>query len=130
MTYRFSQSCTNLQRVLDLCLFTLQVRLHPSPFSRAHVCAKTLDQGHIISAILSYPGQCCRPGKASIHLWHSGWVLGLGSSPPVAHVVPSLLVNYYSAYGCFASCANRPILRLGESCAAMLYRLMISQLAG
>jgi hypothetical protein len=130
MTYRISQSCINLQRVLDLSSFTLLVGLYAFPFSRAHVGAKTPDQGHIISTILSYPGPCWRPGKTPIHLWNSGRVLGLGGGPSVAHVVPSLFVNYNSAYGRFSSCANRSILSLGESCAAILYWLISSQLAG
>lgn len=128
MTYRFSQSCIcfpNLQRGIRRMLVYLASRPDALSFSRAHVCAKTLNQAQ---TILSYP--CWHPGKATIHLWNSGWVLGFGSSPSVARVVPSLLVDYNFAYGCFSSCAHCPILCLGESYADMLYWLIFSRLAG
>ena len=109
--YLFLQFAARIRRMFVY----LASRSDAAPFSRAHVCAKTLNHAQ---TTLSYP--CWHPGKAPIHLWNSGWVLGLGSSPPVARVVPSLLVDYNFAYGCFPSCAHCPILRLGESCADML----------
>jgi hypothetical protein len=134
MTYPFSQSCicfSNLQRVQYHTSLYLASRLNMSPkFTRAHVCAKTLGQTHHISTTLSCAGRCWHSGKAPIHLCYSGRVLGLGSSPSVALFIPSLLVNYNFAYGCFSSCIYRPILRLGESCSGLLCWLAISQLAG
>src|SRR6266446_2890653 len=99
-------------------------------FTRAHVCAETRSQAHNISTILSDRSQCWQSGKAPIHLCYSGWVLGLGTSPSVARVIPSLFVNYNFAYRCFSSCTHHPILRVGESCADVLYWSTASQLAG
>lgn len=93
----------------------------PNIFTRAHVRAKTGSEAHNISTIHSDTGRCWHSGKAPIRLCHSEWVLGLGNSPSVAHVVPALLVNYNFAYGCFPSCTHCPTLRLGESCVDMLY---------
>jgi hypothetical protein len=130
---------SNLQRVsqrdrhtfIHLASLTRQTRRRTCQiFTRAHVRAKTRSEAHNNSTILSDTGRCWHSGKAPIHLCHSEWVLGLGDSPSVAHVVPALLVNYNLAYGCFPSCTHCPILRLGESCVDMLYWSTTSQLAG
>jgi len=70
------------------------------------------------------------PRKAPIHLCYPGRVLGLGNSPPVAHVLPDILVNHNFDYCHFSSCSHRPILRLGERRTATLDWLRILHLAG
>ena len=135
MTYPFRNpvSFSNLQRVSQrqrhrqtfAYIATLnQTDTSPNVsmiFTRAHVRAKTRSEAHNISNILSDTGRRWHSGTAPFYLSHSGWVLGLGDSPSVAHVVPSLLVNYNFAYSCFPSCAHCTILRLGESCVDLPY---------
>ena len=128
----FSPICSAYRREIDKRSHTLPEDTSPNVqiFTRAHVRAKTRSEAHNISSILSDTGPCWHSEKAPIYLCHSGRVLGLSDSPSVAHVVPSLLVNYNFAYGCLPSCTDCPILCLGESCVDMLYWSTTSQLAG
>src|SRR5712671_40872 len=99
-------------------------------FTRAHVCAKTRNPAHNISVILTCPARCLHTGEAPVHVCYPERVLGSGNSPPVALVVPALLVNYNFAHGCFSSCTHCPILRLGKPRMVMSDWLTVSQFTG